>query len=64
MPLENELIDVDDSLLLVIDVQDRFLEKYSETDQEVLLNRIGWVIDVAVRLQVPQKLRVSSGEDR
>ena len=53
MPLNKELIDVDDSVLLVIDVQDRFLEKYSETDQEVLLNRIGWVVDVAVRLQVP-----------
>ena len=53
MSLTNELIDVSDSVLLVIDVQDRFLEKFSETDQEVLKNRIGWVIDVAVRLQVP-----------
>ena len=53
MPLNTELIDVDDSVLLIIDAQDRFLEKYSETDQEVLLNRIGWVVDVAVRLQVP-----------
>jgi nicotinamidase-related amidase len=51
--LNEELIDVDDSVLLAIDVQDRFLEKYPETDQEVLKNRIGWVIDVAVRLQVP-----------
>jgi nicotinamidase-related amidase len=53
MTLNSELIDVDDSVLLVIDVQDRFLEKYSETDQEVLKSRIGWMIDVAVRLQVP-----------
>jgi nicotinamidase-related amidase len=53
MSLNSELIDVDDSVLLVIDVQDRFLEKHSETDQEMLLNRIGWVVDVAVRLQVP-----------
>ena len=41
MNLNKELIDVDDSVLLVIDVQDRFLEKYSETDQEILKNRIG-----------------------
>jgi nicotinamidase-related amidase len=53
MSLNRELIDVDDSVLLVIDVQDRFLEKYLETDQVVLKSRIGWVIDVAVRLQVP-----------
>ena len=53
MTLNKELIDVEDSLLLVIDVQDRFLEKFSESDQQVLKNRIGWVIDVAVRLQVP-----------
>ena len=53
MTLIKGLIDVDDSVLLVIDVQDRFLEKYSESDQEILKNRIGWVIDVAVRLQVP-----------
>ena len=39
MSLDRELIDVDDSVLLVIDVQDRFLEKFSETDQEVLKNR-------------------------
>ena len=60
MSLDRELIDVDDSLLLVIDVQDRFLEKFSETDQEVLKNRIGWVIDVAMRLQVPV---VATAED-
>ena len=53
MSLERKLIDVDDSVLLVIDVQDRFLEKYAVSEQEILKNRIGWVIDVAVRLQVP-----------
>ena len=53
MSLERELIDVDDCVLLVIDVQDRFLEKFAESEQEILMNRIGWVIDVAVRLQVP-----------
>ena len=53
MTLNGELIGVDDSVLLVIDVQDRFLEKHSETDQQGLKNRIGWVIDVCVRLQVP-----------
>ena len=53
MSLERELIDVDDSMLLVIDVQDHFLGKFSETDQATLKNRIGWVVAVAARLQVP-----------
>ena len=30
IPLKNRLIDVDDSVLLVIDVQDSFLKKFSE----------------------------------
>jgi nicotinamidase-related amidase len=53
MSLITDLIDVDDSVLLVIDVQDSFLEKYSEIDQKMLKNRVGWVVDVAVRLSVP-----------
>ena len=51
--LRNRLIDVDDSVLVVIDVQDSFLKKYSEGERKLLKMRIGWVVDVAVRLDVP-----------
>ena len=51
--LRNRLIDVDDSVLVVIDVQDSFLKKYSEGERKLLKIRIGWVVDVAVRLDVP-----------
>ncbi len=51
--LRNRLIDVDDSVLVVIDFQDSFLKKYSEDKRKLLKNRIGWVVDVAVRLDVP-----------
>ena len=51
--LKNRLIDVDDSVLVVIDVQDSFLKKFSEGERKLLKIRIGWVVDVAVRLGVP-----------
>jgi nicotinamidase-related amidase len=53
IPLKNRLIDVDDSILVVIDFQDSFLKKYSEDERNLLKTRIGWVVDVAVRLRVP-----------
>jgi nicotinamidase-related amidase len=53
IPLKNRLIDVDDSILVVIDFQDSFLKKYSEDERNLLKTRIGWVVDVAVRLGVP-----------
>ncbi len=34
--LKNRLIDVDDSVLVVIDVQDSFLEKYSQDERSLL----------------------------
>ncbi len=44
---------MDDSVLVVIDVQDSFLKKFSEGERKLLKIRIGWVVDVAVRLGVP-----------
>ncbi|MFZ5820982.1 MAG: hypothetical protein ACOYYJ_13865 [Chloroflexota bacterium] len=52
-PLLNSLINVDDSLLVVIDVQESFLEKFPSEERELLLNRIGWLINVATRLNIP-----------
>jgi nicotinamidase-related amidase len=53
IPLKDKLIDVDDSVLIVIDVQDSFLKKFSEGERKLLKSRIGWMVDVAVRLGVP-----------
>ena len=51
--LKNSLIDADDSVLVVIDVQESFLKKFSADERELLLNRIGWIVSVATRLDIP-----------
>ena len=51
--LQNSLIDVDDSVLIVIDVQESFLKKFQDEKRELLLNRIGWIVDVVTRLDIP-----------
>jgi nicotinamidase-related amidase len=54
MAAEHEsLIDVDDSVLIVIDVQDSFLARLSEPEREPLVDRIGWLMSVAAKLKVP-----------
>lgn len=53
LSLPNTLIDVDDCLLIVIDVQESFLWKLPEAESEVLVNRIGWLVQVAEKLAVP-----------
>lgn len=51
--LKNSLIDMEDSILVVIDVQVSFLEKFPDLERELLINRIGWLVDVATRLNIP-----------
>ncbi len=51
--LRQSLIEVDDSVLLVIDVQDRFLDKLPVPERRLLVNRIGWLVDAARQLGVP-----------
>ena len=51
--LQDSLIDVDDSILIVIDVQENFLKKFQAEERELLVNRIGWLVSVATRLNVP-----------
>jgi hypothetical protein len=53
MSLCNRLIDLDDCLLIVIDVQESFLRKLPEVESELLVNRIGWLVQVADKLHVP-----------
>ena len=48
---QSSLIDVNDSVLIVIDVQDFFLRQTA--DGQGFLEKINWIIDVAVRLGVP-----------
>ncbi len=48
------LIDVDDSVLALIDVQERFLGKLPEAESAILLERICWLIGVARWARVPQ----------
>jgi len=47
------LIDVNDSLLIVIDIQPSFVEKESMDGSKALLQRMCWVIKVANWLKVP-----------
>jgi len=51
--LDSALIDVQDSILIVIDVQAAFLEKLPPEDRQPLLDRICWLIRVAHCLDVP-----------
>ena len=48
-----KLIDVDDSMLLVIDVQDVFLAKLAPAMAEQVVERIRWLIQVAEWVTVP-----------
>ena len=48
------LIDIDDSLLVVVDAQAAFLDKLPEAESAILLERICWLIGVARWAGVPQ----------
>jgi nicotinamidase-related amidase len=51
--IQRALIDVDHSVLIVIDVQPPFLDKLPREDGQLLRNRICWLIGVAGWLHVP-----------
>jgi nicotinamidase-related amidase len=51
--IQHALIDVDDSTLIVIDVQAPFLDKLPREDSQLLRNRICWLIGVAGWLHTP-----------
>jgi nicotinamidase-related amidase len=50
---DHSLIDVDDSVLVVIDVQKAFLDKVGRAAGNPLTERIAWLIEVANWLGVP-----------
>lgn len=47
------LTDVSDSVLIVIDIQPSFLAKMSNEHTQPIINRISWLVQVAVKLNVP-----------
>ena len=47
------LLEADDSVLIVIDIQDAFLNKLPLQERELLLNRACWLVAVAQWKQVP-----------
>ena len=53
MDIKKSLINVDDCVLIIIDVQDHFLARLPLERAELLINRVGWLIEVAKILKVP-----------
>ena len=49
----HELIDVTSSVLLVIDIQQPFLNKYDRAKTQALISKVSWLIGVAAHLDVP-----------
>jgi nicotinamidase-related amidase len=49
----SSLLDVSDSILIVIDIQPSFVKKENKNEHDLLLQRICWVIRVANWLHVP-----------
>jgi nicotinamidase-related amidase len=51
--LQRSLVDVDDSILVVIDVQDCFLNKYDRAKSRRLVGNVAWILRLASHLGVP-----------
>lgn len=47
------LTDVDDSVLVVVDVQRAFLDKLAPGEAQPLIDRISWIVRIAATLHVP-----------
>jgi len=49
----NSLIDADDSCLILIDAQKAFFDKLAKRDVKPLIKRMVWIVDTAVKLEIP-----------
>jgi len=58
----NSLVDVKECVLVLIDSQDSFLHKLPQEESELLLERAGWLVEVAKILQVPLVVTVEEIE--
>lgn len=51
--IRKSLVNVDDSVLVVIDIQDSFLQKYDAAVSKPLLEKVIWLLKIADCLKVP-----------
>ena len=51
--IQTSLIDADDSCLIVIDAQKAFFDKLEKRYVKPLIKRMVWIVDVAVKLEIP-----------
>ncbi len=49
----NNLVDVNDCVLIIIDIQDAFLKKCSQEMADQVINRAGWLLEIAKTLSIP-----------
>jgi len=47
------LVDADQSVVIVIDIQDHFLDKYENSISQALVERVGWFLQFARAMNVP-----------
>ena len=62
MDIKKSLINVDDCVLIIIDVQDHFLARLPPHRAEQLVNRVGWLMEVAKILNVPMIVTAEEGK--
>jgi nicotinamidase-related amidase len=60
--IKKSLIKVDDCVLIIIDVQDHFLARLPPKRAEQLVNRVGWLMEVAKILNVPMIVTAEEGK--
>jgi len=51
--IQSSLIDVDDCVLVIIDMQDHFLNKYDRAKAQKVVANVAWLLRVAQHLDVP-----------
>jgi nicotinamidase-related amidase len=51
--IQSKLVDVDDSVLIVIDIQDSFLQKYDNARSQEIVAKVAWLLQAASPLNVP-----------
>jgi nicotinamidase-related amidase len=60
--IKKSLINVDDCVLIIVDVQDHFLARLPPQRAEQLVNRVGWLMEVAKILNVPLIVTAEEGK--
>jgi len=60
--LKQSLIEVEDCVLIIIDIQDDFLKKIAPDKADLLINRVGWLMEIARILNVPMVVTAEETE--